>query len=367
MRSVWVALGLFVDAVVDLDRLRGPLQPARRRRAARAAAVPGGQRPGRRRRRRDRPGVDRRQHGLRAEPRRRRGSCSPRAHVMDRAGREALRAADRARSWARPRSSRSRSGSPSRGATCCGRSPSRASRARCCTRTARRRAGARARATCTRCAGRRRRGARPAPLRGALRAVPDHPARRGRGRGGPGRDRRARRDVRRLGRARRGDDLRRGALVAVLRRGGGHQPARARAVRRLADDGAGDLRGRAHAPVLRAAPDRRRASGCCWRRTRRRSRTRWPRSGWASTCSGRASSCARRTGPAARRASCCSSRPSRCTACTPSCRPTRSSGSSPPGPSGVPRWPWARGGSSRTTASASPRRRTRHHNPAHRR
>ena len=48
MRSVWIALGLFCDAVVDLGGLRRPLQPPRRRRAAAAprcswpASVPAG-------------------------------------------------------------------------------------------------------------------------------------------------------------------------------------------------------------------------------------------------------------------------------------------------------------------------------------
>ena len=101
------------------------------------------------------------------------------------------------------------------------------SRARCCTRTARRRGargathdldGVRARGP--------ERGAGPAPLRRALRAVPDHPARRGGGRGGPGVGRRPCATLRRLGRAGRGDDPRGRAVVALLRLGGRDQPAR---------------------------------------------------------------------------------------------------------------------------------------------
>ena len=130
--------------------------------------------------------------------------------------------------------------------------------------------------------------------------------------------RRARRDVRRLGGAGRGDDPRR-------RRCGGCTSTRrptstcgcSRRLGRLADDGAGDLRRRAHAAVLRAAPDGRgpRAAargGPAADRLHARLR-----SGWASTCSGPASSSRPATGSAARCVSCCSSRPSRCTACTP--------------------------------------------------
>ncbi len=69
-----------------------------------------------------------------------------------------------------------------------------------------------------------RRGARPASLRRALQPVPDHPAGRGRGRGGRdlgGHDRH-----RRLARGHRRDGLRRRALVAVLQRRRRDQPAR---------------------------------------------------------------------------------------------------------------------------------------------
>ena len=69
------------------------------------------------------------------------------------------------------------------------------------------------------------RGARRAPLRRALRPVPDHPARRGRGRGRAGLGRRPRRLGRRLVRARGGDDPRGRAVVAVLRLRGRAQPA----------------------------------------------------------------------------------------------------------------------------------------------
>src|SRR4051794_2795115 len=82
------------------------------------------------------------------------------------------------------------------------------------------------------------RGARRVPLRRALRAVPDHPARRGLRRGGPVLGGAARRHHRRLDRARRGDGAGGRTLVAVLRLGRGREPARARAVGRLADDGA---------------------------------------------------------------------------------------------------------------------------------
>ena len=86
---------------------------------------------------------------------------------------------------------------------------SRSSRARCCTRTASGAArAARARLQGVR-AGEPGGGAGRAPLRRALRAVPDHPARRGGGRGGPGVGGRPRGDLRRLGRAGRGDDPRR--------------------------------------------------------------------------------------------------------------------------------------------------------------
>ena len=100
------------------------------------------------------------------------------------------------------------------------------------------------------------RGAGSAPLRRAVRPVPDHPARRGRRRGGAGVGRRPRRLRVGLVRAGRGDGARRRAVVAVLRLRGRAQPQGARAVGRLAHDGPRDLRGRAHAPVVRAAAHR---------------------------------------------------------------------------------------------------------------
>ena len=62
-----------------------------------------------------------------------------------------------------------------------------------------------------------------APLRRAVRPVPDHPAGGGRGGGGPGLGRRPRGHGGRLGRARGGDDPGRHALVGVLRLGGRDQ------------------------------------------------------------------------------------------------------------------------------------------------
>ena len=63
---------------------------------------------------------------------------------------------------------------------------------------------------------------------------------------------RARRERLRLGGVAAAMVLGGGAVVAVLRLRRRHQPQGARARRRLDDDGAGDLRGRPHAPSLRA-------------------------------------------------------------------------------------------------------------------
>ena len=75
-----------LHAVVDLGGLRRALQPPRRRRARAAAALPGGERPDRGRGRGDRAGVRRRQHGVRAEPRRRAPGPGRRARRHRRAG-----------------------------------------------------------------------------------------------------------------------------------------------------------------------------------------------------------------------------------------------------------------------------------------
>ena len=138
MRSVWIALGLFVTlwwtwiGFAVLYNRHG----ADDRRAA--AAVPGRQRPGRawpRSRSSPRRGP---QHGVRAQP----GGHARRAGGRARGRRRLARRARRgSRAPTSPRRccSSSRSGCPSRGATCSGRSRSAASRARCCARTARRR------------------------------------------------------------------------------------------------------------------------------------------------------------------------------------------------------------------------------------
>ena len=106
----------------------------------------------------------------------------------------------------------------------------------------------------------------------------------------------ARRRRRRLGRAGRGDGARRRAVVAVLRLGGGDQPQGARAVGRLADDGARDLRRRPHAAGVRAADHRRRRRAAARGGPAARSPTGSPASASASTCSARACSCTARAG-----------------------------------------------------------------------
>ncbi len=77
MRTVWIVLGLFftlwwtwVGFAVLYNRHGADAPRA-------AAAVPGRERADGGRGGRDRPGVDRRQHGLRAQPRRRCGCCWP--------------------------------------------------------------------------------------------------------------------------------------------------------------------------------------------------------------------------------------------------------------------------------------------------
>ena len=81
------------------------------------------------------------------------------------------------------------------------------------------------------------------------------PAGRGRGGGRPDLGGRARRQLRRLGGAGGGDAARGRAVVAVLRLRG-HQPPGARAVGRVADDGARDLRRRARRRRSRWRADR---------------------------------------------------------------------------------------------------------------
>ena len=305
MRSVWIALGLFftlwwtwVGFAVLYNRLGADAPRA-------AAAVPG--------RRASRPASPRSRSSRRRPATARCSRSAWRvtrlvlagAHASTATARTCCASGSPAPTWPRRRCSRSRSAVPEPWRYVLWAVAIAVESARCSRRTARRRARRAATTTSRRCARPTRGGARRAPLRRALRAVPDHPARRGGRRGRPGLGGRPRGDGRRLGRAGRRDDPRRRAVVAVLRLRGRDQPAGARALRRLADDGPRDLRRRPHAAGVRAADHRGRASGCCSRRTRRGSPTGWPASGSASTCRHARVPVATSRGRAASRGSCC--------------------------------------------------------------
>ena len=136
------------DDLVDLDRLRRALQPPRRRQAAPAPAVPRRERARGRGGGRDRAGVDRRQHGLRAQPRGRPAGAGRGATATAAAGTSCCASGSRAPTWSRrvlfvvsiavPEPLRYVLWAIAHRAS---------SRARCCARTARRRAGRAASAT----------------------------------------------------------------------------------------------------------------------------------------------------------------------------------------------------------------------------
>ena len=176
------------DGLVDVDRLRGPLQPARRRRQRPAAAVPRREHPRGRGGGRDRAGVDGRQHRLRDQPR---GRAAGAGRVRER--RQRGQPPDGARAYLRSRRALLAGLARRPGAAALrhlgdrhrrrvGRVAARGPRGRAPGAREARLEGAQAR--------RPEPGARRAPLRRALRAVPDHPAGRGGRRGGPGLGRR---------------------------------------------------------------------------------------------------------------------------------------------------------------------------------
>ncbi len=276
MRSVWIALGLFftlwwtwVGFAVLYNR-HGADEPVQRLLFL-AASVPDRRRGGG-----DRARVDRRQHGVRAEPRGRAAACSPARTPCTGGGRSLLSeritraclgsAALFAVSIAMPGAVALRAvgGRDRRRVE---RDAGRGPQGRAPAAPRPRPVGAAARGP--------RGGARRAPLRRALRPVPDHPARRGGGRGGPGLGERPRRRRRPAGPSwsRR--------WCSRPRCGGSTSTRPRRSTSRCSSCRAGRRRWRARSSrsATCSRPSRcsssRRGSACCWRTTRRRSRTGW--------------------------------------------------------------------------------------------
>ena len=154
MRSVRTALGLFVDAVVDVDRLRGALQPPRRGERRRGCCSSPAASPRAWRRSRS-TGARRAQRGVRAQPGRDAPGAGRRAR-RDRRGARRCGAGSRSRYAASAVLFAVSIWVPSRCATCSGRSRSASSRARCWPRTQGGSAGLGGNATGARCARRTR-------------------------------------------------------------------------------------------------------------------------------------------------------------------------------------------------------------------